>query len=608
MFRCIQLCSILCLFFIWGVAETNIRYAAAQEYPDLISEFQYRAASLKKADWIHWGDRKGTYSNWTSHSNRLIPAYGFGINFDSVQGENSVYRSEEKLKALYGRLPPETLNPEAEYFDQTDVFHLQKKAWESGKKNIILVVFDGMDWQTIQAASIYKNKKVLYTEGPGAGLAFLDYKKGNPDFGYFVTSPHNDDTKKDVDAQAVTAPGTEKLGGYSALLGGAAPWSKPGDPSYLLAKRKDVRHAYTDSAASATSLTTGKKTYSAAINVGPNGEHFETLAHMMQKEGYAIGVVTSVPISHATPACVYSHNVSRYDNQDLTRDLVGLKSISHRDEALSGVDVLIGCGWDDLKKDDKEDQGNNYVPGNEFLPEQDVEKIDIENGGKYVVAQRTSGLSGSKLLAERAKVAREKNARLFGFFGGSHLPFQTADGKHDPVLGEESPDKYDPKDVFENPTLPEMAEAALSVLEKNDKGFYLMVESGDVDWANHDNNIDNSIGAVLSGEATFVAITNWVEKNSNWDETCLILTADHGHMMVLDDPTVLTGERQLGDVKVFEKLLAIKQKEDAEKKRIADEKKAAKKAEKEAKEAAEKAKKDAEKKKNAGEENNGPNN
>ena len=176
------------------------------------------------------------------------------------------------------------------------------------------------------------------------------------------------------------------------------------------------------------------------------------------------------------------------------------------------------------------------------------------------------------------------------------------------MLGEESPDKYEPKDVFENPTLPEMAEAALSVLEKNDKGFYLMVESGDVDWANHDNNIDNSIGAVLSGEATFVAITNWVEKNSNWDETCLILTADHGHMMVLDDPTVLTGERQLGDVKVFEKLLAIKQKEDAEKKRIADEKKAAKKAEKEAKEAAEKAKKDAEKKKNAGEENNGPNN
>ena len=116
MFRCIQLCSIFCLFFIWGVAETNIRCAAAQEYPDLISEFQYRAASLKKADWIHWGDRKGTYSNWTSHSNRLIPAYGFGINFDSVRGENSVYRSEEKLKALYGRLPPETLNPEAEYF------------------------------------------------------------------------------------------------------------------------------------------------------------------------------------------------------------------------------------------------------------------------------------------------------------------------------------------------------------------------------------------------------------------------------------------------------------------------------------------------------------
>ena len=62
-----------------------------------------------------------------------------------------------------------------------------------------------------------------------------------------------------------------------------------------------------------------------------------------------------------------------------------------------------------------------------------------------------------------------------------------------------------------------------------------MVESGDVDWANHNNNIDDSIGAVFSGDKAFDAITNWVQKNSNWEETILIVTADHGHMMTVVD-------------------------------------------------------------------------
>ena len=62
-----------------------------------------------------------------------------------------------------------------------------------------------------------------------------------------------------------------------------------------------------------------------------------------------------------------------------------------------------------------------------------------------------------------------------------------------------------------------------------------MVEAGDVDWANHNNNIDDSIGAVFSGAKAFDAITNWVEKNSNWEDTLLIVTADHGHMMNVVD-------------------------------------------------------------------------
>ena len=269
------------------------------------------------------------------------------------------------------------------------------------------------------------------------------------------------------------------------------------------------------------------------------------LAREMQDAGFAIGVVTSVPISHATPACVYANNVTRNDYQDLTRDLLGIASVYHR-KPLSGVDVLIGCGWGEDRDDERAKQGNNYIPGNKYLAKPDMDSIDLANGGKYVVAQRTEGKSGQAVLAAAAEKAAKGKHRLLGFFGvgGGHLPYQTADGKFDPTRGVSNGERYSEQDVSENPTLAQMTSAALEVLAQNETGFYLMIEPGDVDWANHNNNIDDSIGAVFSGEAAFDEVVKWVETNSNWEETALVLTADHGHMLVVDNPAVLTGEFQ----------------------------------------------------------------
>jgi hypothetical protein len=79
------------------------------------------------------------------------------------------------------------------------------------------------------------------------------------------------------------------------------------------------------------------------------------------------------------------------------------------------------------------------------------------------------------------------------------------------------------------------------VLSRDKGRFWLMVEPGDVDWANHDDNLDNSIGAVNSGDAAVRVITDWVEQNSNWNESLLIVTADHGHMLNISKPEVLAG-------------------------------------------------------------------
>ncbi len=67
-----------------------------------------------------------------------------------------------------------------------------------------------------------------------------------------------------------------------------------------------------------------------------------------------------------------------------------------------------------------------------------------------------------------------------------------------------------------------------------------MVEAGDVDWGSHDANIDTVIGAILSGDEAFGAITAWVEQNKAWSETAVIVTSDHGHGFVLTDPTVFS--------------------------------------------------------------------
>lgn len=536
----------------------NLGSPAAAE--DKMRGLQARAIAEDRAPWGHWGTDPKKYTGWKSHSNRLIPVYTFGMSLEGVAKEKSPYRSEAALTRLYGRVPERTLNPQADYFDQTDVYKLQQAAMAAGKKYVVLIVFDGTDWQTTWAAASYRAGKVAYREGRGTGHYFQDYRGVATDFGYFVTSPYSDSFVVDPDKQSAVAPEKVVLGGYDWRLAGPNPWTPGEDLAYLISKSELRKQAYTDSAASATSLTAGIKTYNDAINFDPQGKQVEPVARDFQRRGYSIGVVTSVPISHATPACAYANNVTRDDYQDLTRDLLGLPSISHPDQPLSGVDVLLGTGWGDEFMTDAA-QGMNFVPGNKYLTKADRERIDWRNGGKYQVVERTSGVRGATALADAAREAKENQRRLFGFFGvtgpagsaASHLPFRTADGGFNPAPGVSSKTdpNIDPKtgayfeaNVTENPTLAEMTSAALDVLEANPKGFWLMVEAGDVDWANHDDNLDNSIGAVLSGDDAFRAVTQWAEKRGCWDETAVILTADHGHLLVLDDPEAIAAAGQ----------------------------------------------------------------
>ena len=103
---------------------------------------------------------------------------------------------------------------------------------------------------------------------------------------------------------------------------------------------------------------------------------------------------------------------------------------------------------------------------------------------------------------------------------------------------------YTPADRIEQPTLAQMTEAALTVLgARPDQPFALFIEAGDVDFALHANNLDNAIGAIYSGEEAVRAVIRWVESHSNWDDSVLIVSSDHGHYLVVDDPQALAKVR-----------------------------------------------------------------
>jgi alkaline phosphatase len=524
--------------------------------PDRIRQMQADAEASGQASWGYWGDQPQKYVSHSSHSNRLIPVYAFGMTLDAVSGTASVYRDPERLAALYGRLPEHTLNPEAEYFDQTDVYRLQMAAADAGKKYIVLVVFDGLDWHTTRVAAIAARGAVEYSQGRGTGFSFQDYRGAPTDFGFCVTSPANAKTTTDVDAQMVKNPGGELAGGYDAARGGATPWDRRTSLTYLIGKDRDLPHPYTDSAASATSLCAGIKTYNDAIGVDPFGRHVEPIARTLQRRGYAVGAVSSVPASHATPACAYANNVSRDDYHDISRDLVGLPSIARRAEPLPGLDVVIGGGFG-VRATEEKDQGANFEPGLKYVAESTLAAIDAERGGRYRLALRTPGRRGGEVLAEAAADAGRRGLRLFGLFGAAegHLPFQTANGDHDPAAGNLPTDdeevdalrrkygsaiRYTEADLIENPTLAEIATVALDALAPRGR-FWLMVEAGEVDWASHANNIDNCVGAVRSGDAAVRAVFDWIERHHAWDDAVVIVTSDHGHAFVLTDPEAFAG-------------------------------------------------------------------
>lgn len=229
-----------------------------------------------------------------------------------------------------------------------------------------------------------------------------------------------------------------------------------------------------DSASTATSLSTGHKTYSGTINMDETGTvAYETISEKLKdQKDYKIGVVSSVNLNHATPAAFYCHQVSRSNYYD-----IGLEMIDSNFDYFAGGALLQPTGKD-------EDQTDLYT-------------LAAEAG--YTVAKTQA--EAEAVTADTGKV----------ILVDEHL----ADGDSMPYELDRTDDMW---------SLADYVEKGVEVLD-NDNGFFMMVEGGKIDWACHANDAGSTMHDT---QALSDAVDKAVEfYNEHPDETLILVTGDH---------------------------------------------------------------------------------
>ncbi len=241
----------------------------------------------------------------------------------------------------------------------------------------------------------------------------------------------------------------------------------------------------TDSAAASSAFGGGFRVKNGSLNISPEGKENMPIWQKFKKSGKKAGCVTTVSITHATPAGFCVCNNSRNSQPEIAEEYLRLE-----------FDVLLGGGdqfFNSEKRKDKKDIYQAY-----------------ENKGYKVVKSRNQLINSSG------------NKPLLGVFDHDALPYTI--------------DRNSSKELQEQiPTLAEMAQKAIDCMKSHPKGFVLQIEGGKVDWAAHANDISALIhDQVAFDEAIKVAI-DFAEKDKN---TLVIITTDHGNA----NPGVIYGK------------------------------------------------------------------
>ena len=315
----------------------------------------------------------------------------------------------------------------------TDSNSTTAKSETTAPKYVFLFIGDGMSYPQIQSTS--------------------DYLGALKDKDYWQAEPSLDDNKGAI------LDGPQYLNFMNFEAAGSA-------VTY------DSNSFCPDSASTATSISTGHKTYSGTINMSEDYKTaYETIAEKVHQQlGMKVGVISSVNLNHATPAAFYAHQASRNDYYE-----IGLELIDSGFEYFSGGALLKPTGSDG----DQEDL--------------------------YTLAEE-AGYTVVKTQAEAEKVTEGPVIIV-----DEHL----ADGDAMAYELDRTDDMW---------SLADHVEKGIEVLD-NDKGFFMMCEGGKIDWACHANDAASAIQDTKAlADAVQVAI-DFAKKHPS--ETLILVTGDH---------------------------------------------------------------------------------
>jgi alkaline phosphatase len=233
----------------------------------------------------------------------------------------------------------------------------------------------------------------------------------------------------------------------------------------------------TDSAAAGTALATGVKTYNHAISFGTDSVVLKTVAERAKAAGRRVGITTSVSVDHATPSVFYAHKPDRSMYYEIACSLPA-----------TGFDFFAGAGF--LKPET--DYYKNPAPS--------IYPI-IEQGG-YTIARGYADYKAKAAAADKMVLIQDDKAQAF-----DAIPYAI-----DRKTGDLS--------------LTEITTAAIDFLSKDlDKGFFLMVEAGKIDWSCHANDPATTFQEVIDLDNAVKVAYEFYQKYPK--ETLIVVTADH---------------------------------------------------------------------------------
>ncbi len=227
----------------------------------------------------------------------------------------------------------------------------------------------------------------------------------------------------------------------------------------------------TDSAASGTQLATGKPSGEEMIGSDADGNRTTTILEIAKNQGKSTGLVSDVRITHATPAAFAAHQPYRSLENEIALDMLK-----------TGPDVMLSGGlrhWIPKEANDKNSEVRQKL---EQMSEGVVKIISRRKDSRNLVKEARQQGYAVAFTKSQMELA---NGKILGLFAYSALPDgikvnRTKDAPNRSV-----------------PTLKEMSAKAMEVLSKNDRGFFLMIEAGRIDWAGHYNDTGTMLHEML---------------------------------------------------------------------------------------------------------------